>query len=154
MRSGDYHDSGFSLIEMLVVLVLIGAVFGIAFPRINSGRESRPAQFAQRIFTLVQSARLSAIKSNTNRNIIISVQHRQIASEGSGDSLAVPKDLSFNATFGQRQEELKGDARITFFPSGGSTGGSLIFQGLNEETASVEVNWLTGAVTLGFRHEQ
>ncbi|RYG99781.1 MAG: type II secretion system protein GspH [Alphaproteobacteria bacterium] len=141
------NESGFSMIEMLVVLAIIGLISSLAFPKLWSSRPERPRSFAQKVLLLAQTARLSAIKTNENRSLLILAQDRRIKADWSSQALVIPKQLSFVATYGQRSEATTSEARITFFPSGGSTGGAVEFtQG--SEVVKVSVNWLTGSISL------
>lgn len=142
------REDGFGMIEMLVVLAIIGVMFSIALPHLRPHRSDTSIQLAQQVFSLAQATRLAAIKNNEPRSIAISVRNRDIKTETKGQAIQVPAGVEFNVTFGRGEEHASENGRITFFPTGGSTGGRISFRQGNAEPASVSVNWLTGAVSL------
>ncbi|WP_312408654.1 GspH/FimT family pseudopilin [Rhizobium sp.] len=147
VHSGRQED-GFGMIEMLVVLAIVGIMFSIALPSLRPHRSETPIQMAQKVFSLAQETRLAAIKSNEARSISVSVGDRTIGGQVRGNPVKVPKELDFVVTFGRGNEEATEDARITFFPTGGSTGGRITFRQNGADKAAVAVNWLTGAISL------
>ncbi|MBB6166375.1 general secretion pathway protein H [Rhizobium wenxiniae] len=136
------------MIEMLVVLAIVGIMFSIALPSLRPHRSETPIQMAQKVFSLAQETRLAAIKSNEARSISVSVQDRSIVSQAREKPVEVPKELEFVVTFGRGNEEATENAKITFFPTGGSTGGRITFRQNGADKATVAFNWLTGAISL------
>ena len=67
-----YHDSGFTLVEMLIVVALIGLLVGMSIPSfIRIGRVAKVSNAANRVYTGLLSARTSAMRKQ--RPVIIKV---------------------------------------------------------------------------------
>lgn len=143
----DTGQGGFGMIEMLVVLAILGVLFSIALPGFRPHQMDDPAVLAQHVLSLTQATRLAAIKSNQARSVNISMRSRTIQSDTSADHIHVSDRLGFTVTYGQDDHATEDEAKISFFPGGGSTGGKIVFDRPGK-TATVMVNWLTGAVSM------
>lgn len=141
-------DNGFSIVEMLVVLSVIGLFLFIALPSISGVRRQSPARFAEQVSLLAQATKISAIKDNKERAIFVDIAKRRVLSDIRETSLAIPDHLTFAVAFGRGQEQATTEARIAFFPDGGSTGGSLVFTDQDGSQAVIAINWLTASISL------
>ena len=71
-----YNDKGFTLIEILVVMVLLGLLSGVAVFTLGSGKLQRELEVeAQRLHTLLRMASEEAILSNTEIGFSIDDDH-------------------------------------------------------------------------------
>lgn len=116
-------SAGFTLLELLVVLVVIGLAGVVAFPAVAGRSSAGQARVAARdLVTALRATRAEAV--------------------------AVRRPVAFQTSprvpAGVRVERADGGQRpVTFFPDGGSTGGRFLVQ---PGGIAVEIDWLSGAV--------
>jgi prepilin-type N-terminal cleavage/methylation domain-containing protein len=96
------RKNGFTLVEMMIVVVLIGAVLLIGWPKVASGlaktnlRSSRTTvanMFAKARAFAMQSNRRTSINFNGN-NVVITASPRTLAGVGTVDSIGGVEKLS------------------------------------------------------------
>jgi general secretion pathway protein H len=142
------RQSGFTLLEMLAVVMLLAIFAALASIRLSSGSGAAQARAALlNASDILRHARLVALRSGQQQVVYVDVSHRRI--DGTGrPTLLVPRELGFAAVAAQSLRQDDGILGIRFFPDGSSTGGDLTFstQGKSYE---LRVNWLSGNVTIG-----
>lgn len=138
---------GFSLIELVVVVALVGISAGIAAGVLGSGRAGQELRGAAR--TLAEELRYTRAQAIVRGQeqvfrIDVDTRHWQAAGKREGD---LPKSLTVAATTARNEQPSRGEAAIRFFPDGAATGGRLV---LSSGGASwrIDVAWLTGEVVL------
>ncbi|MEP6688076.1 MAG: prepilin-type N-terminal cleavage/methylation domain-containing protein [Gemmatimonadales bacterium] len=96
------RKNGFTLVEMMIVVALIGAILLIGWPKVASGlaktnlRSSRTTvanMFAKARAFAVQSNRRTSINFNGN-NVVITASPRTLAGAGTQDSIGGVEKLS------------------------------------------------------------
>ena len=131
------RERGFTLIELLVVLAIVSLVVGIALPFFaKRGADAALAGAAIELQSVLRAARSDAIASG--REIAFAADRPGYRLDGRHHSLATAAALSV---------EIRGAARISFFPSGGSSGGRIILRGENQRR-EIEIEALTGHAIL------
>ena len=134
-------QAGFTLLELLVVLVILAlaatAVMSIGRASLES---ARARSFMVEAEALFREARTQAIETHTPTAVTIDVKGRRLSLEG-GRSLEMPKGVSLDA----RVAVPKGGGlpAVRFFPSGSSSGGELAFS-FRGRSYGLHINWLTG----------
>jgi len=141
------HGRGFSLIELLLVVVLITAVTAMAAYAMNSGMPGAQLRGAAReLAAQLRFTRAQAIATGTPQVFTLDARTREWAApqQRSGK---LAREIQVVAT-GARIEQLHPDqVTIRFFPEGASTGGRFILQ-RDKAAWQVDVEWLTGQVSL------
>jgi prepilin-type N-terminal cleavage/methylation domain-containing protein len=111
-NSSSQHRGGFSLIELLLVMTIVGLLLGIAVPRIgiqvNSDRANRAASAVQGL--LDEAAQLS-VRRRTPVTVTLSSGTITVADRATGAALR-------RRSFGP-ESDLRGT--VTFSPSAGIT---------------------------------
>lgn len=126
------REAGFSLLEMIVVLVILGLAVGLVLARGPMHSTRLDAQVAVRdLVGTLRLARGRAIAEDRPVTVALSANLYQI--EGSA-AQRVPSDVT-----------LTGNAAIRFAPDGSSSGGVITVQAAALRIA-VLVDWLTGRV--------
>lgn len=139
-----HHHSGFSLVEMMIVLALIGLFAAISLPY-NSGAADRTRllSVSRALAARFTASRAQAVFENAPLRLQIDPSTRNIV-DATGRMLeAIPSDFTIAITSAQ-EESIAGESAIIFFADGGSTGGSVLLSKGSISTA-IKVNWLSGA---------
>jgi prepilin-type N-terminal cleavage/methylation domain-containing protein len=102
MSKSRGRESGFTLLEILVVLGIIGVVSAVSIPRIlEYVRQSRVRAAAQELGTQVNAARMKAVMKNANFGVVFVVQNATTYWIHVEDDLTLPKSgrqsLNMNA---------------------------------------------------------
>jgi general secretion pathway protein H len=130
-RQSGAHESGFTLIEMIVVMVIMAMVAGVVLTRQPWRSVGLNADVTVRALTnALRLARSRAIVQD--RDVQVEIAPRGFAVDG-GSAWLVPS------------EETLTPARVIFMPDGGSSGGRILLTA-GPRRIAVDVNWLTGRV--------
>jgi general secretion pathway protein H len=140
-------EEGFTLVELLVVLGILAAVTLIALPYAStSGTNRKLDAMANDIATALRTAQFKSLNLNRPTDVIFDVRARRITMSIDTHAINVPPDVDLRIT-SARGGIVSDNARLRFFPEGGSTGGRIDLT-WNAEAGAITVNWLTGAVVI------
>jgi len=138
--------AGFTLLEMIIVLVILGLVVAIAASRgpVRSHRlEVRGIVSA--VSEALRGARARAIAANRPVLVAVNGEHRWIAVEG-GPTIALPAGMDLEAAAGAVGRPEKQLVGLRFAPDGSSTGARILFAD-GDRRVLIGVDWLTGRVS-------
>ena len=149
-RFPRHRAAGFTLLELIVVVVIAAAVVGLVVPRFAAvlpGVELKGA--ARDVATALRYARGRAIATRSEVAVVIDVDARSYRVEGAGEGREHQFARHVDVRLRTGRSELRGDSAgaITFFPDGSSTGGRVTL-GSGERRFVVDVQWLTGKVSI------
>ena len=139
---------GFTLVELLVVLAILGLVVALgtpAFQRVLPGLQLKSS--AETVAAAMREARGLAIGTNTETVLVIDVDGHSLRL-GDGPPVRLSPGLALTLWTARREVIGSGSGRIRFYPDGTSTGGRVTL-GLDHRVYHVAVDWLTGRVVLG-----
>lgn len=112
---------GFTLLEVLLVLVILSISAALVVPVIGGGIGTTEAKVAARkLGTALNYARGLSIREKINYFVVVNDKKVLVVS-GEGK---VRKEFTFSDSI-----NITPDARITFFPRGGSSGGEFAIEG-------------------------
>lgn len=128
------RSSGFTLLEMIIVLVILGLALGLVLARgpMHSARLDMEAT-AREVSGALRLARGRAIAQD--RTVAVALASNGYSIDGLPAKL-IPPDVT-----------LSGTGAIRFAPDGSSSGGAITVQGPASQIG-ILVDWLTGQVRL------
>lgn len=153
-----HHSAGFTLIELIIVLMIIGISLGLVGMFVHQGASNLELKrVAKEIATTLRYARNQAVSEKKVYSFVIresdstySLYAADLSGLNEGDapesvmSRTLPDKLKVR--FDERGE---GSLRIDFFPGGNSTGGVIDIRNQADKKLVVTVNRLTGKVEIG-----
>jgi general secretion pathway protein H len=140
--------AGFSLLELMLVLLLLGLAYGLTGPMLGDkpvGLEMQSA--ARQIAAGLRKARVTAVAQNHEAVLTLDVGNREFAVSGDTKTYALPKSLDYSLFTAQSELVRERTGNIRFFPDGSSTGGRVTI-GSGKARRTVDVDWITGRVKI------
>jgi general secretion pathway protein H len=140
-------SAGFTLLEALMVLAIIGLVAAVALPTLRRPPDKLRLEAATR--TLMSALRFSRVQAIARNDDVIVTMHvdRRILESSAGTALQIDQDISVEMIFAAVERRRSAAGVIRFFPDGTSSGGDIILT-LSKRRARISVNWLTGEARL------
>jgi general secretion pathway protein H len=140
--------AGFTLLEMVAVMAVVAMLAAILLPALPwSTSRQRLAGYAVETAALLKADRSAAVQ----RNVLVSAQvdapGHLIRSGSTGQAIAIPADVSFEAVLPRTCNERPAHSTISFFATGMSCGGTIILSRLGAGF-EIRVNWLTGGIEI------
>jgi len=140
---------GFTLIELIVVLALAGAIMAITPPLISAalpGVELKAA--ARRTAAGLRLARVEAIRSGRDAALRFDVSERRFEVDGEYRRTQLSRRIEIRLEVAAAERKDDDVGTIRFFPDGSSTGGIVILHRGGDKGYQVGVNWLTGRIRM------
>ncbi len=139
-----FSSKGFTFLELIIVLVILGIMSSIVFVRVGrSVTSKRPRLFVQEMVRLCRKARRLAIADGMVSTFYISSDERKCW-VSSQQPLEIPAEIKVE---GEGVRELdNGMFGIRFFPDGSSSGGSLFISRGDNFLYAFRVDMLTGLI--------
>lgn len=145
-KTGASGNSGFTLIEVLVVLVILALTMAIVVPAISKGQGGSLDDVARDMLVTLRKARSDAVLGQRTSVVLVDVNGRRYWQERDGRDSSIPKSMTVTASVAT-SELSNGVAGIRFFPDGSSSGG-FIQLSMGESASKVQVDWLNGRVSI------
>jgi len=141
------RQHGYTLIELLAVLVLIAAIVALGAATISRKLPGqRLQQSAKEIVAQLRYTRAQAIATGKPQVFMLDANSREWRA-GERRSGKLSKDIAIVATGARNEQQRPGVAAVRFFPEGAATGGRFVLR--NGRAAwQVDVQWLTGEVSM------
>lgn len=146
--------SGFTLMELLVVLVLVAVIVALAPPLWSNAvpaAEHRAA--ARQIAQMLKAARSEAVARRIDVPVEFDLTARQIrlaAPQGAATSNRVytlPEGIALELTTTVAETQSPERASVRFYPDGGSSGGRVTLR-VGERGYRVDIDWLSGRIAI------
>ncbi|MPV85727.1 GspH/FimT family pseudopilin [Ostreibacterium oceani] len=139
------HD-GFTLLEILIVLAIIGALSALVVPAIMAGRNHYLlAEETRTVAGVLRYTRSLAMTSQSERVVVFDMVNKTVTAPGERQN-AIDGSIALDVL--TAESEVEGDrAGIRFYPDGASSGGRVTLV-LGEDKRAVDVVWMTGQVNI------
>ncbi len=136
-------SSGFSLIELVMIIVLIGIVMAVAVPKLRNTNEFSLEGSASMIVADIRHAQELAMATHDNKNVVFTLNGASYTVETESDSVFRTVNLPSGVTI------TSADVTFTFNPLGEPTvgGGSSVTISAGGNSKTVTVGNYTGRVS-------
>lgn len=144
---------GFTLIELMVVLVISALLFvalSTNFSVLSENREYRAA--VSRVISAAQHARKQAVHSSRPVDLVFEASERRMAVVSAGIPLdeasfeSLPESLILNVTSAAEVSPANGYSAIRFYPMGGASGGDIELVRKTGAGTLIQIGWLLADV--------
>ena len=149
-RQRRFHrslPSGFTLVELMFVMVIIALVMGLVATSMSSSISSAEARAASRkLVASLRYTRTRAILDKSEKVLLVDIENRSYQAPGR-KLVKLPEGVELTITTARSELTSEAVAGIRFFPDGGSTGGHIELL-INGREYRINVAWLTGETRL------
>jgi general secretion pathway protein H len=128
-----YRDSGFTLLEIMVVLIVIALVMATALPSISRGATALHLRTAGRdILNTFRYAREKAVTEQTRMKVVVDREKQQLMlTDNFGDgarTFILPKDIRIQRIALAGNEIMDGFMVVRFLPNGSCDNSEVLLQ--------------------------
>lgn len=143
---GLAHTRGFTLIEMLAVIALIAIAVTVTAVSLRGRARGQLEASAQKVAAGLRDTRTRAMATGKPQWFTVDLRGRAWTAPGRAPR-AFPSGAEVRVASAAEDADRTGVARIRYFPDGSSSGGNIVLSD-ERHSARVDVDWLTGAVTV------
>jgi general secretion pathway protein H len=153
VASGRKRSAGFTLLELIMVIVVIALGIAISFPALSRGTSALHLRSAGRdVLNVLRYAREKAITEQREMHLVAEKQGRQVVltdelGEG-GRPHALPRDIIVDSVFAGGEEINEGPLVIRFLPNGSSTPATIVLKSDAGGYLRIVTNPITGGARL------
>ena len=142
---GRANRWGFTMLELLVAISIIGLVLAVAVPSSVQFYQSMQYRQAVRdVVTTLASARYRAINSGQAQDVAVDPVARVIVLNDKSTQLPEGFNVAVHSARELNRERL---GVIRFYPEGGSSGGGIDMERADGTGVRISVDWLVGRVS-------
>lgn len=137
--------AGFTLLEMLVVLTIVGLSLALVVPAASKSMVVSVHDIARDMQMSLRQVRAKAVTQQSSTLFWLDMeQHTYLNHKNSAKSF--PKDIQVHAKVADAETQ-SGKAGVRFYPDGSSTGGRFTIS-QNNVNVYINIDWLTGRVSV------
>jgi general secretion pathway protein H len=142
------RQPGFTLIELMLVILLMAMTYVLVPRYLFSGVSGPDLKASSRdIAAGLRMARAEAVNTRRDTSLVLDLEKRSFVLSGNGMTRQLPESLELKLFTAQSEVVNEKQGSIRFFPDGSSTGGRITVAS-GERKYVVEVDWLTGKVSI------
>ena len=144
------HHSGFTLIELIVVISILVMAYAVIPPITNNVMAGTKVKSATRqLVSALRYSRSNAITLQKEMALILNVEENSYSIGNKTKHLDIPGESVLKLTTAKSEQLSETEGAIRFFPDGSSTGGQVALKE-DEDSAEyiIDINWLTGKISI------
>lgn len=147
-KFGSQSGQGFTLLELIIVLIITVLGFSVIGINLGGGNQStKLTAVARDIGSALRSTQANAVLSRTDLGVVIDLKNNSYRISNRNKNYAYSEDIEVSVEIAEEEFSQDQQATIRFFPDGSSTGGRIQMQ-WGEQYRQIDVNWITGAVSI------
>jgi general secretion pathway protein H len=138
---------GFTLLELVVALAIIAAMYALVFPALvpATGRAQLQA-VTMNIAGLLKADRNASLRQRREVVTQFDLARNEVRSGASARAVRLPADISLDLLTSSDGFSEASPTGVRFFSDGSSSGGALVLT-RGQAGYEIRVNWFTGAVS-------
>ena len=142
------RNRGFTLLELMVVIVIIGIVLALSPPLFSTGVTSAEQRaVARSVAQTLRFARSEAIAKRTDVGVEFNLEDRTYQLPGGKRRGKWPSTIQLELTTTAAETVDPKHAHVRFYSDGGSTGGRVTLK-VKEREYRIDIGWLNGRVAI------
>lgn len=142
------RQNGFTLLELVVVLVIAVAAYALILGvPIGGGRNADLKAAARMLASGLRQAQITAMATRRDATLDLDLESREFRVGGGKAATRLPEDVELKLYTAESEVTGERTGAIRFYPDGSSTGGRITVASGRREYI-VDVDWLTGRVTI------
>lgn len=139
---------GFTLLELMLVMFVVILGFAVIGLNISTGSDAAGHQSAARdLVSALRFAKGQALIGHEQTTVEVNLNENSYTVSGRDKVFSIPEGIELTVVTAQEELTGEGLAGIRFFPDGSSTGGRIKLE-RNGALWQIDINWLTGQITL------
>lgn len=143
------RQAGFTILELLVVLVIGAIAYSLVLGVPFRGPSTADLKAASRALASgLRQAQSMALATRRDATLTLDLEAREYEVSGTEGTRSLPKGLELKLFTSQSEVSSERKGSIRFYPDGSSTGGRITVAA-GERKYLVDVDWLTGRVSIG-----
>jgi general secretion pathway protein H len=153
-KTPSFRLKGFTLIEMVLVMVLAVLILGTVGPRVSSGIGSvKFRSAAQSLASALRYTRAVAVANEREAALTVFLDERAyVIDNAKRYVLDIPQDADVSLYTTTEQVYAGGEqGAFIFYPDGSASGGRITLQ-YHGQKRLIDINWLTGLVEIIEEH--
>jgi general secretion pathway protein H len=139
------REAGFSLIEVVAVMVIIALLTGLAVAMMPGTGRAQLKAITLETAALFRRERLGAVLTGRNRAVSLDGERRALVGDGGG-VVTIPRDVVVNVL--GVDEQLAGRQTVVRFHPDGASTGTVLRLSRRDAAYEIRVNWYTGGVAV------
>ena len=133
---------------MLVVLAILAAILTVTLPQVQRpGASANLNAVTVELAAGLKALRARAISANREETFSFDAGTKSYTLGQSARAVALPKSIAVTLETAREAIRAPADARLVFYPSGGSSGGRIALTQDNGR-AVISVDWMTGSISV------
>ena len=149
---------GFSLLELIIVLLLIGLLASLITPSLSRFSKSVELKATtKKVAAILRSCRSEAVNRGNVYQVLFDLGLMQVTVQSLNADGNIEEQHAFPLPSGIQIKEVQAEQTqfpsdlpaIEFYPNGGSNGGHILLDGESQNGYRISINFLTGAVVIG-----